>query len=91
MPGTTTPSAPCSPAGRTSSLGYSLGGTIAQAIAARLAAEGEEVAFLGLLDTYPPEDQDWGAGAEADIAAEAEREQLGRRRRRRVPRQNRKP
>ncbi|MHA7304881.1 amino acid adenylation domain-containing protein [Arthrobacter sp. TMN-49] len=58
-------------------LGYSLGGTIAQAIAARLAAEGEHVEFLGLLDTYPPEDQDWGAGAEADIAAEAEREQLG--------------
>ena len=58
-------------------LGYSLGGTIAQAIAARLAAAGEEVAFLGLLDTYPPEDQDWGAGAGADIAAEAEREQLG--------------
>ncbi|MHA7270283.1 amino acid adenylation domain-containing protein [Arthrobacter sp. HLT1-20] len=58
-------------------LGYSLGGTIAQAVAARLAAEGEQVAFLGLLDTYPPEDQDWGAGAEAEIAAEAQREQLG--------------
>ncbi|POH57672.1 amino acid adenylation domain-containing protein [Arthrobacter glacialis] len=58
-------------------LGYSLGGTIAQAIGARLAAEGEQVAFLGLLDTYPPEDQDWGAGAEAEIAAEAQREQQG--------------
>ena len=32
-------------------LGYSLGGTLAQGIAARLEAAGEEVAFLGLLDT----------------------------------------
>lgn len=57
-------------------LGYSLGGTIAHAVATRLAAEGEDVAFLGLLDTYPPEGQDWGAGAEEEVAAEAEREQL---------------
>ena len=60
-------------------LGYSLGGTIAHALAARLAAEGEEVAFLGLLDTYPPEGQDWGAGAEEEMAAEAGREQLAQR------------
>lgn len=39
--------------------GYSLGGTLAQGVAARLHAEGEEVAFLGLLDTYPPETQNW--------------------------------
>ncbi|MGY4493888.1 amino acid adenylation domain-containing protein [Pseudomonas sp. TE3610] len=39
--------------------GYSLGGTLAQGVAARLQAEGEEVAFLGLLDTYPPETQNW--------------------------------
>ncbi len=32
-------------------LGYSLGGTLAQGIAARLRARGETVAFLGLLDT----------------------------------------
>lgn len=32
-------------------LGYSLGGTLAQGIAARLRARGEQVAFLGLLDT----------------------------------------
>lgn len=32
-------------------LGYSLGGTLAQGIAARLHARGETVAFLGLLDT----------------------------------------
>ena len=39
--------------------GYSLGGTLAQGIAARLRAAGEEVAFLGLLDTWPPESQNW--------------------------------
>ncbi len=40
-------------------IGYSLGGTLAQGIAARLQAAGETVAFLGLLDTYPPETQRW--------------------------------
>ncbi|WP_183271445.1 enterobactin synthase subunit F [Buttiauxella sp. A111] len=40
-------------------MGYSLGGTLAQGIAARLEAAGEEVAFLGLLDTWPPETQNW--------------------------------
>lgn len=40
-------------------LGYSLGGTLAQGIAARLEAAGEQVAFLGLLDTWPPETQNW--------------------------------
>lgn len=40
-------------------LGYSLGGTLAQGIAARLEAAGEKVAFLGLLDTWPPETQNW--------------------------------
>ncbi len=39
--------------------GYSLGGTLAQGIAARLRARGEQVAFLGLLDTRPPETQNW--------------------------------
>lgn len=38
-------------------LGYSLGGTLAQGVAARLEARGEEVAYLGLLDTWPPESQ----------------------------------
>lgn len=66
------------PHGPYSLLGYSLGGTIAHAVASRLAAEGEDVAFLGLLDTYPPEGQDWGAGAGEEVAAEAEREQLGK-------------
>ncbi|WP_455428223.1 enterobactin synthase subunit F [Dryocola sp. LX212] len=40
-------------------MGYSLGGTLAQGIAARLAEAGEVVAFLGLLDTWPPETQNW--------------------------------
>ena len=40
-------------------VGYSLGGTLAQGVAARLQVEGEVVAFLGLLDTYPPETQNW--------------------------------
>jgi enterobactin synthetase component F len=40
-------------------IGYSLGGTLAQGIAARLQDQGEKVAFLGLLDTYPPETQNW--------------------------------
>lgn len=40
-------------------MGYSLGGTLAQGIAARLAAAREEVSFLGLLDTWPPETQNW--------------------------------
>ncbi|MBT0724619.1 amino acid adenylation domain-containing protein [Rosenbergiella sp. S61] len=40
-------------------IGYSLGGTLAQGIASRLEARGEEVAFLGLLDTWPPETQNW--------------------------------
>lgn len=40
-------------------MGYSLGGTLAQGIAARLEAAGEEIAFLGLLDTWPPETQNW--------------------------------
>lgn len=58
-------------------LGYSLGGTIAHALAARLQSEGETIAFLGLLDTYPPEGQDWSADTAAEAEAEAERERVG--------------
>ncbi|MFJ4171516.1 amino acid adenylation domain-containing protein [Paenarthrobacter sp. NPDC089714] len=58
-------------------LGYSLGGTIAHALAARLQAEGEIIAFLGLLDTYPPEGQDWDADTAAEAEAEADRERAG--------------
>ncbi|MET3373126.1 amino acid adenylation domain-containing protein [Variovorax boronicumulans] len=36
-------------------LGWSLGGALAAAVAARLEAEGQTVAFLGLVDPYVPE------------------------------------
>jgi enterobactin synthetase component F len=60
-------------------LGYSLGGTLAHGIAARLRAQGEEVAFLGLLDTYPPETQNWDERAgknqlNPEVLAEVNRE-----------------
>ncbi|HEY4435967.1 MAG TPA: enterobactin non-ribosomal peptide synthetase EntF [Lelliottia sp.] len=58
--------------------GYSLGGTLAQGIAARLREQGEEVAFLGLLDTWPPETQNWAEkeanGLDPEVLAEIERE-----------------
>ncbi len=58
--------------------GYSLGGTLAQGIAARLRAQGEDVAFLGLLDTWPPETQNWrekeANGLDPEVLAEIERE-----------------
>ncbi|PHV06089.1 non-ribosomal peptide synthetase [Janthinobacterium sp. BJB412] len=59
-------------------LGYSLGGTVAYGMAAKLRALGETVNFLGLLDTYPPEAHDWSdpQGAEAAMGAEREQEQL---------------
>lgn len=59
-------------------LGYSLGGTLAQGIAARLGARGEKVAFLGLLDTWPPESQNWtdkqARGPDPAVLAEINRE-----------------
>ena len=58
--------------------GYSLGGTLAQGIAARLRQRGEAVAFLGLLDTWPPETQNWAEkeanGLDPAVLAEIERE-----------------
>ncbi|QEU96020.1 non-ribosomal peptide synthetase [Streptomyces kanamyceticus] len=36
-------------------IGWSVGGNIAYAVAAELAAAGQQVAFLGLLDSYPPD------------------------------------
>ncbi len=56
-------------------LGYSLGGTLAHGMAARLQQQGEEVAFLGLLDTYPPEGQDWTPPSEEETRAEVAREE----------------
>jgi amino acid adenylation domain-containing protein len=55
-------------------LGYSLGGVVAQAIAARLVEEGDVVDFLGLLDTYPPEIQDWSRPPTEDEEREIEKE-----------------
>ncbi|MCL2897941.1 non-ribosomal peptide synthetase [Brenneria tiliae] len=55
-------------------IGYSLGGTVAQGIAARLQAQGETVAFLGLLDTYPPETQDWTASMDEKARQEVDNE-----------------
>jgi L-arginine---[L-arginyl-carrier protein] ligase len=59
-------------------LGYSLGGSVAYQIAERLQAAGEEVAFLGLLDTYPAEVHNWNdpQGAEATAGAEQEQTRL---------------
>lgn len=59
-------------------LGYSLGGTVAYGMAARLRRLGEEVRFLGLLDTYPAEAHDWSDpdGAEAHLGAEREQEKF---------------
>jgi len=56
-------------------LGYSLGGTLAHGIAARLQQQGEAVKFLGLLDTYPPEGQDWTSPSEEDAREEVAREE----------------
>ena len=56
-------------------LGYSLGGALAQGIAARLQALGEDVAFLGLLDTYPAEGQDWRTPDADEAEQEVAREQ----------------
>jgi len=59
-------------------LGYSLGGTLAHGIAARLQQRGEAVAFLGLLDTWPPETQNWAEkeanGLDPEVLAEINRE-----------------
>ena len=59
-------------------LGYSLGGTLAQGIAARLRARGETVDFLGLLDTWPPETQNWSQkeanGLDPQVLAEIDHE-----------------
>ncbi len=51
---------------------------MAYGVAAKLRAQGEQVRFLGLLDTYPAEAHDWTdpQGAEAALGAEREQEQL---------------
>jgi enterobactin synthetase component F len=61
-------------------LGYSLGGTLAQGIAARLEAAGETVAFLGLLDTWPPETQNWDERRGENVLDPAVLEEVNRER-----------
>ncbi|WJY14194.1 enterobactin synthase subunit F [Pectobacteriaceae bacterium CE90] len=55
-------------------LGYSMGGTLAQAIAARLQARGEKIAFLGILDTWPPEIQNWEVMLNENVSQAVQRE-----------------
>ena len=55
-------------------LGYSFGGTVAMALAAKLESQSEKVSFVGLLDTYPPEGQEWNRPTEAEAKEEVERE-----------------
>ena len=57
-------------------LGYSLGGTIAYGLADRLQRLGHEVAFVGLLDTYPAEIHEWDMQNAAVVTEEAEQEQI---------------
>ncbi|NHB57257.1 amino acid adenylation domain-containing protein [Acinetobacter sp. 194] len=57
-------------------LGYSLGGTIAYAIAVRLQELGYEVDYLGLLDTYPAEIHQWQEESVEEKNAEAEQMQF---------------
>ncbi len=61
-------------------IGYSLGGTLAQGIAARLEALGEKVAFLGLLDTWPPETQNWDEKRGENVLDPAVLEEVNRER-----------
>jgi len=55
-------------------IGYSLGGVIAHGLAVRLQDMGDDVSFLGLLDTYPPDEQDWSGSVESEAQDEVERE-----------------
>ncbi|MFH0518631.1 amino acid adenylation domain-containing protein [Streptomyces sp. M41] len=57
--------------------GYSFGGTVAQTLAALLQERGEEVAFLALLDAYPPERDDWSYIGSPDWRERLEREETG--------------
>ncbi|WP_394145624.1 amino acid adenylation domain-containing protein [Vibrio atypicus] len=55
-------------------LGYSFGGNVAQHLAAKLEQNGDVVGYLGLLDTYPPEGQDWEGPMSEEEENELERE-----------------
>lgn len=64
------------PHGPYSLLGYSLGGTVAYSVAAALQAQGEQVDYLGLLDTYPAEIHQWQEESIEEKNAEAEQLQF---------------
>nr|WP_256107305.1 non-ribosomal peptide synthetase [Streptomyces sp. ODS05-4] len=57
--------------------GYSFGGTVAHTLTALLQERGEEVAFLALLDAYPPERDDWSYLDGPDWRERLEREESG--------------
>ncbi|MFE7131008.1 amino acid adenylation domain-containing protein [Streptomyces sp. NPDC057638] len=57
--------------------GYSFGGTVAHTLAAMLQERGEEVAFLALLDAYPPERDDWSYLDSPDWRERLERSESG--------------
>jgi amino acid adenylation domain-containing protein len=65
------------PAGPYHFLGYSFGGTVAHTLAALLQEQGEEVAFLGLLDAAPPETEDWAFAGTPEWRERLEREESG--------------
>ncbi|MEU0987816.1 amino acid adenylation domain-containing protein [Streptomyces sp. NPDC005953] len=58
-------------------VGYSFGGTVAHTLAALLQERGEEVAFLGLLDAYPPETEDWAFVDAPEWREQLEQEESG--------------
>ncbi|MCK8678274.1 amino acid adenylation domain-containing protein [Streptomyces lichenis] len=57
--------------------GYSFGGTVAHTLTALLQERGEEVAFLALLDAYPPERDDWSYLDGPNWRERLEREESG--------------
>ena len=57
-------------------LGYSLGGTIAYALAVKLQELGHQIEYLGLLDTYPAEIHQWQEESVEEKNAEAEQMQF---------------
>lgn len=61
-------------------IGYSLGGTIAHGVAAKLKNAGAEVKFLGLLDTWPPETQNWDEKQKKNVVDQAVIDEMQRER-----------
>jgi len=59
-------------------VGYSFGGSVALGLATKLIAAGEKVEYIGLVDVYPPEQQQWKKPSQAELDQQvmAERQQL---------------